>query len=755
MPRNSSGVYTLPAGNPVTSRTIIESSWANNTMSDIANEITESLARNGAGGMTGPMKAIDGTAAAPSITFGSEISTGLYRVTSGQLGITTGGVQRFNISSSGSTFSVPVTVNSTISCSGSAGSYTANLNSPADGSNNAYTLRGYGNVTGTVYTKFENTNATGWATVYVAANNSNAKLQLTCTPSSASIGTETNHQLSFVTNNTSRLSISNGGNVSIGTPASGSALSVSAATPADWTTLSSDRIRVGGTTGATNESISIVGANRGELLLGGHANTTSVSHNAIKFLSTQRSTTDENTAAVAYIQNTLTDGSATTGGGIVLGTRPANGSIANRLEISADGNITINAPASGSHTINGDVSFGGTVSGSGSGLTNLNASNISTGTLADARLSSNVPLKNVANTFTANQQINASGGTGLTVNGVSGSYAIDSVGVADGSNNAYTVYAHGNASAALYSRIENASATGTSNLLVSANNGNAQLKLMCAPGFTGVGSQTNHQLRLITNDTDRVTISTGGNVTINSPTSGAALSVSVATPADWTSLSSDRIRVGGTAGVENESISVVGSTRGVLLLGGHANTSSSSHNGIKFISTQRSTTDENVAAVAYIVNTLTDGTSTTGGGLVFGTRPANGSSADRLLISANGNVTINAPVSGTSLYVYGDIYATGTITQGSDERLKTEIRTIDGALAKVCAMRGVSFTRKDTGKREVGVIAHEVAEVVPEVVSEVENGHLSVAYGNMVGVLIEAVKELRDEVWQLKAKYSH
>jgi hypothetical protein len=118
MPRNSSGVYTLPAGNPVTTRTIIESSWANNTMSDIANEITESLARNGAGGMTGPMKATDGTAAAPSITFGSETSTGLYRVSSGQLGITTGGVQRFNISSSGSTFSVPVTVNGNLTVSG-------------------------------------------------------------------------------------------------------------------------------------------------------------------------------------------------------------------------------------------------------------------------------------------------------------------------------------------------------------------------------------------------------------------------------------------------------------------------------------------------------------------------------------------------------------------------------------------------------------------------------------------------------------
>jgi hypothetical protein len=129
--------------------------------------------------------------------------------------------------------------------------------------------------------------------------------------------------------------------------------------------------------------------------------------------------------------------------------------------------------------------------------------------------------------------------------------------------------------------------------------------------------------------------------------------------------------------------------------------------------------------------------------------------ADRISISASGNVTIFAPSSGTTLYVYGDIYATGTITQGSDARMKADVRTIDGALDKVCAMRGVSFTRAGACQRDVGVIAQEVAAVVPEVVREDENGHLSVAYGSMVGVLIEALKELREEVWQLKSKACH
>jgi hypothetical protein len=118
MPRNTSGTYTLPTGNPVTTRTLIESSWANSTLGDIANEITNSLARNGDGGMTGPLKATDGSVSAPSVTFGLEVSTGLYRVSSGQIGIATLGVQRFTISGSDATFSVPVTVNSSLTVSG-------------------------------------------------------------------------------------------------------------------------------------------------------------------------------------------------------------------------------------------------------------------------------------------------------------------------------------------------------------------------------------------------------------------------------------------------------------------------------------------------------------------------------------------------------------------------------------------------------------------------------------------------------------
>ena len=95
----------------------------------------------------------------------------------------------------------------------------------------------------------------------------------------------------------------------------------------------------------------------------------------------------------------------------------------------------------------------------------------------------------------------------------------------------------------------------------------------------------------------------------------------------------------------------------------------------------------------------------------------------------------------------GAFTAAGDVTAYSDVRLKDNIETIDGALDKVSAMRGVTFDKD--GQRSTGVIAQEMQEVMPEVVQQNEE-YLSVAYGNLVGVLIEAVKELRAEVEELK-----
>lgn len=105
-----------------------------------------------------------------------------------------------------------------------------------------------------------------------------------------------------------------------------------------------------------------------------------------------------------------------------------------------------------------------------------------------------------------------------------------------------------------------------------------------------------------------------------------------------------------------------------------------------------------------------------------------------------------------SISVSGSITATGDITAYSDARLKTDIETITGALDRVRKLRGVTFSRRDTGNRGVGLIAQELALIVPEAVMTHEDGLLSVAYGNLVGVLIEAVKALADKVEHLEAQ---
>ncbi|WP_292270861.1 tail fiber domain-containing protein [Marivita sp.] len=97
---------------------------------------------------------------------------------------------------------------------------------------------------------------------------------------------------------------------------------------------------------------------------------------------------------------------------------------------------------------------------------------------------------------------------------------------------------------------------------------------------------------------------------------------------------------------------------------------------------------------------------------------------------------------------------TGTVTapnfvSSSDARLKSDIAPIIEALAKVQALTGVTFTIAGSDTRQMGLIAQEVQAVAPEAVVEAE-GVLRLAYGNLVGLLVEAIKDLAQEVDQLK-----
>ena len=110
-----------------------------------------------------------------------------------------------------------------------------------------------------------------------------------------------------------------------------------------------------------------------------------------------------------------------------------------------------------------------------------------------------------------------------------------------------------------------------------------------------------------------------------------------------------------------------------------------------------------------------------------------------------GNVGIGGDASATAttkLYVHGDILATGDVTASSDRRLKTDIKRIENALDKVCSLGGYTYVMND--KSSSGLIAQEVLEVLPEVVHGSEETNYSLAYGNIIGLLVEAIKELKE-----------
>jgi hypothetical protein len=124
---------------------------------------------------------------------------------------------------------------------------------------------------------------------------------------------------------------------------------------------------------------------------------------------------------------------------------------------------------------------------------------------------------------------------------------------------------------------------------------------------------------------------------------------------------------------------------------------------------------------------------------------------------ANGSITsakldTNITVSG-NLTVNGSISCVGDITGlTSDERLKTNIKKIENALDKIDEVSGILYNwnelaeGKDQNIREAGVIAQEIQKVLPEAIQERSDGYLTVRYERIIPLLIQAIKELKEEI---------
>ena len=128
-----------------------------------------------------------------------------------------------------------------------------------------------------------------------------------------------------------------------------------------------------------------------------------------------------------------------------------------------------------------------------------------------------------------------------------------------------------------------------------------------------------------------------------------------------------------------------------------------------------------------------------------------------LYVAADGNARVFLNATHGHGYFRGHIYANqgifrGNIVASSDKRLKRNIHKIQNALDKILKINGCTWERKDNGERQTGLIAQELQKVLPEAVhgDVTEKSHLGIAYGNVVGLLVEGIKEQTMKINDLK-----
>ena len=124
--------------------------------------------------------------------------------------------------------------------------------------------------------------------------------------------------------------------------------------------------------------------------------------------------------------------------------------------------------------------------------------------------------------------------------------------------------------------------------------------------------------------------------------------------------------------------------------------------------------------------------------------------SERLRVDSSGNVGIGTTSPGYKLHVSGDIYATGNVTAYSDVRKKKNLEIIERPIEKIEKLNGYTYEIDD--KRYTGLVAQEVLKVLPEAVVGSEEKGYGLAYGNMAGLFVEAMKELKSENHSLKAQ---
>jgi hypothetical protein len=154
----------------------------------------------------------------------------------------------------------------------------------------------------------------------------------------------------------------------------------------------------------------------------------------------------------------------------------------------------------------------------------------------------------------------------------------------------------------------------------------------------------------------------------------------------------------------------------------------------------------NVTGIVTATAFVGDGSGLTGAGSTVGIDTTTNDTFYPLFTQTTSGTVTSTNVANSKLTFnpsLGKLTATA-VNSSSDENLKKDIATIENALEKVNQLRGVEFTWKDNNEKSMGLIAQELQKVFPELVSEDQNG-LSINYNGLIGVLIQAIKELTDK----------
>lgn len=120
-------------------------------------------------------------------------------------------------------------------------------------------------------------------------------------------------------------------------------------------------------------------------------------------------------------------------------------------------------------------------------------------------------------------------------------------------------------------------------------------------------------------------------------------------------------------------------------------------------------------------------------------------------VGINVNESTDIPLT-YELEVSGSIRASNAVVSNSDKRLKEDIQPLQNSLDKVINLEGVTYKWIGKEKTNIGFIAQDIDKIIPEVVSEDNKGYLSVNYSAIIPVLVEAIKELKEEINELKSR---